>query len=104
MPIPIPFVGLVIGKGGEMIRSFQERAQCRMFMVQDGEHTSSSEKVLTFQGSKVRVEEGKRLVKEFLDEKEKVFLFAHVSTFFLYLQSNTIHHKCIKINKNQNQL
>lgn len=64
----------MIGKGGEMIRSFQERAQCRMFMIQDGETSQSTDKLLALQGPRSRVEEGKRIVKEFLDEREKVFI------------------------------
>eukprot|EP00731_Ephydatia_muelleri_P024181 Em0016g452a len=51
--IPANKVGLVIGKGGEMIKALQERAGCKMQMIQDGQYASAPEKPLRMTGSRM---------------------------------------------------
>ncbi|EDV27591.1 uncharacterized protein TRIADDRAFT_53440 [Trichoplax adhaerens] len=53
--VPANKVGLVIGKGGEMIRSFQERTQTRMVMVQESSHITGRDKPLRIGGDPQRV-------------------------------------------------
>jgi far upstream element-binding protein len=48
--IPANKVGLIIGKGGEMIKMLQERAGCKMQMIQDGPFANTPEKPLRMTG------------------------------------------------------
>ncbi|KAI6656588.1 Far upstream element-binding protein 1-like [Oopsacas minuta] len=70
MMIPAGKVGLVIGKGGEMIKSLQEQASCKMQMIQDGGYQGAPEKPLRLQGNHYNIEKGKQLVRELLDQKD----------------------------------
>ncbi|KAJ7370114.1 Far upstream element-binding protein 3 [Desmophyllum pertusum] len=70
MMIPASKVGLIIGKGGETIKALQERAQCRMMMVQDGPFLNAPEKPLRIMGDSMRAQRGKDLVQDLLTEKE----------------------------------
>ncbi|XP_029180274.1 far upstream element-binding protein 3-like isoform X2 [Acropora muricata] len=68
--IPASKVGLIIGKGGETIKTLQERAQCRMVMIQDGQFLNAPEKPLRIMGDPMRAQRGKDLVQDLLTEKE----------------------------------
>ena len=70
MMIPAGKVGLVIGKGGEMIKSLQEQANCKMQMIQDGVYQGAPEKPLRLQGMHPNIEKGKQLVRQLLDQKD----------------------------------
>lgn len=70
MMIPASKVGLIIGKGGETIKALQERAQCRMMMIQDGPYTNAPEKPLRIMGDVMRTQRGQDLVQDLLTEKE----------------------------------
>ncbi|XP_027042393.1 far upstream element-binding protein 3-like isoform X1 [Pocillopora damicornis] len=70
MMIPASKVGLIIGKGGETIKALQERAQCRMMMIQDGPYLNAPEKPLRIMGDAMRTQRGKDLVQDLLTEKE----------------------------------
>ncbi|XP_078384969.1 far upstream element-binding protein 3-like isoform X1 [Oculina patagonica] len=70
MMIPASKVGLIIGKGGETIKALQERAQCRMMMVQDGPYLNAPEKPLRIMGDSMRAQRGRDLVQDLLTEKE----------------------------------
>jgi len=63
-------VGLVIGKGGETIKSLQERAGCKMVLFQDGEYASAPEKPLRISGEQSKVMYGQQLVEDLLVSKE----------------------------------
>ena len=43
-------LSLSLGKGGEMIKMLQERAGCKMQMIQDGPYASAPEKPLRMTG------------------------------------------------------
>ena len=43
------------GKGGETIKSLQERAGCKMVLFQDGEYQQSNEKPLRISGEHTKV-------------------------------------------------
>ncbi|XP_068695100.1 far upstream element-binding protein 3-like isoform X1 [Montipora capricornis] len=68
--IPASKVGLIIGKGGETIKTLQERAQCRMVMIQDGQYLNAPEKPLRIMGDPMRAQRGRDLVQDLLTEKE----------------------------------
>lgn len=70
MKIATGKVGLVIGKGGETIKSLQERAGCKMVLFQDGEYASDPEKPLRISGEQSKVLYGKQLVEDLLVSKE----------------------------------
>ena len=63
-------VGLVIGKGGETIKSLQERAGCKMILFQTGEYANAPEKPLRISGEQSTVMYGKQLVLDLLTSKE----------------------------------
>lgn len=50
--------------------TFQERAQCRMVMIQDGQFLNAPEKPLRIMGDPMRAQRGKDLVQDLLTEKE----------------------------------
>jgi len=64
--IPKTKVGLVIGKGGEMIRSLQERAGCKMVLIQDGIDPEATQKPLRITGDPQKCEYAKQLVGDLL--------------------------------------
>jgi len=68
--IPSTKVGLVIGKGGETIKSLQERAGCKMVLFQDGEFQNAPEKPLRISGEQSKVMYGKQLVSDLITQKE----------------------------------
>lgn len=68
--IPSPKVGLVIGKGGETIRSLQERANCKMVLIQDGIYQNQDEKPLRITGDREKCEFAKTMVVDLLNQKE----------------------------------
>lgn len=68
--IPSSKVGLIIGKGGETIRNLQERAGCRMVMIQDGQFQQAPEKPLRITGDPQKCQYGKQLVVDLLTEKD----------------------------------
>ena len=46
-----PQVGLIIGRGGESIKDLQNKAGCRMQMIQEGMYANAPEKPLKMIGS-----------------------------------------------------
>lgn len=68
--IPSSKVGLVIGKGGETIKSLQERAGCKMVLFQDGEYQNAPEKPIRISGERSKVEYGEQLVSDLITQKE----------------------------------
>ncbi|KAL1456726.1 hypothetical protein WDU94_001430 [Cyamophila willieti] len=67
--IPGPKVGLIIGKGGEMIKQLQEKSGAKMVIVQDNPG-QEQEKPLRISGEPQKVEHAKNLVYELIAEKE----------------------------------
>lgn len=63
-------VGLVIGKGGEMIKALQERAGCKMQMIQDGQYANAPEKPLRMTGTAEACRKARDLVFQLIEQKE----------------------------------
>ncbi|KAI1289434.1 Far upstream element-binding protein 1 [Halotydeus destructor] len=70
MLIPGVKVGYVIGKGGEMIRTLQERAGVKMTIFQQTSDASDVPKQLRIVGAPDKVDYAKELVNDLLTEKE----------------------------------
>ena len=70
MMLPTSKVGLVIGKGGETIRSLQDRAGVRMTIYQNPPEATETEKKLSITGPPERVASCKQMVLEMLAEKD----------------------------------
>ncbi|XP_019852923.1 PREDICTED: far upstream element-binding protein 1-like isoform X2 [Amphimedon queenslandica] len=68
--IPAGKVGLIIGKGGEMIKMLQERAGCKMQMIQDGPYASTPEKPLRMTGFSENCKKARQLVLDLMEQKE----------------------------------
>eukprot|EP00794_Sanderia_malayensis_P016047 gene16047-17669_t len=68
--VPASKVGFIIGKGGETIRNLQERAGCRMVMIQDGPYQNAPDKPLRITGDPQKCQYGKQLVIDLLTEKD----------------------------------
>ncbi len=66
--IPGAKVGLVIGKGGETIKSLQEKTGAKMVVIQDGPG-QEMEKPLRISGDPQKVEYAKQLVFELIQDK-----------------------------------
>ena len=50
--------------------TFQERAQCHMVMIQEGQFQNAPEKLLHIMGDPMRVQRGRDLVQDLLTKKE----------------------------------
>ncbi|KAG1649351.1 Far upstream element-binding protein 1 [Nymphon striatum] len=70
MTIPAGKVGLVIGKGGEMIKNLQDRAGVKMVMIQEGPQVTGQDKPLRITGDPQKCEYAKQLVMDLITEKE----------------------------------
>ena len=65
MYIPNKHVGIVIGKGGEMIRTLQDRSQARIQVQPDKERDFSADtRKITLTGAPAHISEAKRLIHE----------------------------------------
>ena len=72
--VPGPKVGLIIGKGGETIKTLQEKSGAKMVVIQDGP-SQENEKPLRISGDPQKVEVIKNT---FLTEKN-VFLSGNIN-------------------------
>ena len=70
MMVPGNKVGLIIGKGGETIRSLQDRAGVKMTIYQNVPDATETEKKLSITGPPDRVENCRQMVLEMLAEKD----------------------------------
>nr|XP_006823040.1 PREDICTED: far upstream element-binding protein 2-like isoform X5 [Saccoglossus kowalevskii] len=68
--IPSNKVGLVIGKGGEMIKKLQERAGVKMVMIQDATTSGTSDKPLRVSGDPQKCKHARELVNELIGDKD----------------------------------
>ncbi|XP_074599237.1 far upstream element-binding protein 1-like isoform X2 [Brevipalpus obovatus] len=73
MMIPGTKVGYVIGKGGEMIRTLQERASVKMTVIQTTAEATEEQKQLRIVGEPSKVDYARQLVDDLLIEKEIEF-------------------------------
>uniref|UniRef100_A0A672HRY8 K Homology domain-containing protein n=1 Tax=Salarias fasciatus TaxID=181472 RepID=A0A672HRY8_SALFA len=67
--VPATKAGLVIGKGGETIKSLQERAGVKMVMIQDGPQNTGADKPLRISGEPFKVQQAKEMVMELIREQ-----------------------------------
>lgn len=72
--VPGNKVGFVIGKGGEMIRQLQERANVKMTIIQQSSEVTEGQKQLRIVGDPSKVDFAQQLVKDLLVEKEMEML------------------------------
>lgn len=62
--VPANRMGAVIGRGGEGIKSLQDRTGCWMFVTQEGNEMTGPEKPINIFGTQAQIQEGKGLVNE----------------------------------------
>ncbi|OQV21147.1 putative Far upstream element-binding protein 3 [Hypsibius exemplaris] len=67
--VPKHKVGQIIGKGGETIRSLQDKARVRMFLIQDVDPASPT-KPIKITGDPERVEHARQLVEEMINQPD----------------------------------
>uniref|UniRef100_A0A3B4A2P8 K Homology domain-containing protein n=1 Tax=Periophthalmus magnuspinnatus TaxID=409849 RepID=A0A3B4A2P8_9GOBI len=67
--VPASKAGLVIGKGGETIKSLQERAGVKMVMIQDGPQNTGADKPLRISGDPFKVQQAKEMVMELIRDQ-----------------------------------
>jgi far upstream element-binding protein len=63
-------VGLIIGKGGEMIKTLSERSGCKLQMIQDGPWLTASEKPLKITGERENRMRAREMVLNLIASKE----------------------------------
>jgi far upstream element-binding protein len=66
-------VYLPAGKGGEMIKALQEKAGCKMQMIQDGPYSNAPEKPLRMSGAPDNCKKARELVLQLMEQKELEF-------------------------------
>ncbi|XP_034039955.1 far upstream element-binding protein 1 isoform X1 [Thalassophryne amazonica] len=67
--VPASKAGLVIGKGGETIKSLQERAGVKMVMIQEGPQNTGADKPLRISGDPFKVQQAKEMVMELIRDQ-----------------------------------
>jgi len=67
--IPVQYVGRIIGKGGEQIRDLQARSSCKVDVDQNVPH--GAPRVITYHGTKDRIDFAKNLVNLLCQENWK---------------------------------
>lgn len=72
--VPGQKVGFIIGKGGDMIRQLQERANVKMTIIQQSSEVTDGQKQLRIVGEPAKVDIAQQLVKDLLIEKEMEML------------------------------
>ena len=72
--VPGQKVGFIIGKGGDMIRQLQERANVKMTIIQQSSEVTDGQKQLRIVGDPNKVDIAQQLVKDLLVEKEMEML------------------------------
>lgn len=72
--VPGQKVGFIIGKGGDMIRQLQERANVKMTIIQQSSDVTEGQKQLRIVGDPSKVDYAQQLVKDLLVEKEMEML------------------------------
>lgn len=72
--VPGQKVGFIIGKGGDMIRQLQERANVKMTIIQQSSEVTDNQKQLRIVGDPNKVDIAQQLVKDLLVEKEMEML------------------------------
>jgi far upstream element-binding protein len=64
--VPKLAVGVVIGKGGEMIKKIQAETGCRLQFVQT-KNDGPGDRLCIIQGSKQQVDDGKRMIEDLIE-------------------------------------
>ena len=67
--VPGNRVGIVIGKGGETIKSLQNEANVKMLVIQDSTEAGNREKQLRISGPPERVDFARKLVEDLIKDK-----------------------------------
>lgn len=62
--IPVAKVGLVIGRGGETIRDFEERSKAKILIASDGSGDINNERSINIVGDEAAVQHAKTLVED----------------------------------------
>lgn len=62
--IPVTKVGLVIGRGGETIRDFEERSKAKILIASDGSGDINNERTINIVGDEAAVQHAKSLVED----------------------------------------
>lgn len=72
LAVPNTCVGTIIGKGGETIRSLQQRSGAHIQLQRDAETpVGATERTVTISGSQENVEQAKQLLEELVKEQEE---------------------------------
>lgn len=80
--IPVVKVGLVIGRGGETIRDFEERSKAKILIASDGSGDVNNERIINIVGDEAAVQHAKTLVEDI------VFGSNNVRDFIPFFLSN----------------
>ncbi|CEG65388.1 hypothetical protein RMATCC62417_02183 [Rhizopus microsporus] len=62
--IPVPKVGLVIGRGGETIREFEQQSRAKILLSSDSSNDINNERAITLLGDDAAVQHAKHLIEE----------------------------------------
>nr|GMD60683.1 far upstream element-binding protein 1-like isoform X2 [Ipomoea batatas] len=68
MQVPNEKVGLIIGKGGETIKSLQTRSGARIQLVQLPEGEQSKERTVRVTGDRKQIERAREMIQEVMDQ------------------------------------
>lgn len=81
--VPKIAVGVVIGKGGDMIRKIQTECGCKLQFIQ-GKNDEPGDRRCLIQGTRQQVDDAKRMI-DGLIENMMVSILIHILIFILYL-------------------
>lgn len=86
--IPVTKVGLVIGRGGETIRDFEERSKAKILIASDSSGDSNNERVINLVGDDAATQMAKSLIEDIVFgnvmylEFFRILQFIYIYTFF----------------------
>jgi far upstream element-binding protein len=62
--IPVPKVGLVIGRGGETIREFEQQSRAKIILSSDSSNDINNERAITLIGDEAGIQHAKQLIED----------------------------------------
>lgn len=81
--VPVTKVGLVIGRGGETIRDFEERSKAKILISSDGTGDVNNERTISIVGEESAVQHAKNLIEDIVFGSNNV---RDIHSFFFYVK------------------
>lgn len=85
MRVPVSKVGLVIGRGGETIRDFEERSKAKILIASDT-GDNSSERVINIVGDDAATQMAKSMIEDVVNSNVRHLIWSLYNAYLLFLK------------------